>query len=128
MPDHTPARRVLVVDDEPAVRTLAEKMLKQLGYSVTPASNGKEALSLINRGYLFDLLFTDGMMQGGMNGWQLAEEARKVDQRIKVLFTSGYSASVFEHLDCEEQQNLTLISKPYRLVDLDNALSDIFAS
>lgn len=122
MPDDTPAQRILVVDDEPAVRTLAERMLKKLGYSVTPASNGKEALSLIIRGDLFDLLFTDVMMPGGMNGWQLSEEARKVDHRIKVLFTSGYSAFAFKHLDREEQKNLKIIRKPYRLVELKEAV------
>lgn len=128
MPDATLAHRILVVDDEPAVRMVVERMLKRLGYIVTPASNGKEALSLINRGDLFDLMFTDVMMPGGMNGWQLAEEVRKVNQRIKVLFTSGYSAYTFEHLDREEHENLKILRKPFRSVDLKVALSDVFAS
>lgn len=128
MPDDAPIQRILVVEDEPAVRMLVERRLKKMGYSVTSASSSKEALSLINRGDLFDLLFTDVIMPGGMNGQQLADEVRKVDQRIKVLFTSGYSAFAFEHLDREKQENLKIVRKPYRSIDLKEALSDIFAS
>lgn len=125
MSDHAPVARILVVEDQPEIRTLVEKMLKKMGYSVTAASGGLEALSIINCGDPFDLLFTDVIMPGGMNGHQLAEEVKKVDPRIRVLYTSGYAAYAFENLDVEEQENLKIIRKPYRSVDLKEALSDV---
>jgi hypothetical protein len=66
MPDDALAQRILVDEDEPAVRMLGEIVLKELGYSVTLASIGKGALSLIKRGGLFALLFTDVIVPGGV--------------------------------------------------------------
>lgn len=118
-------KRVLLVEDQPKVRAHVEKLLARLGYTVTSAEDGKEALSLMNRGLHFDLLFTDVIMPGGMNGQQLAEEVRKVDPHIKVLFTSGYPAFAFENLGFEEIENIRLLSKPYRVADLRAALAEV---
>jgi len=128
--DHQPqpGQRILVVEDQPMVRAHVEKLLSKIGYAVTTAEQGSEALSLLNLGHRFDLLFTDIIMPGGMNGQQLAEEAKKVDPRMKVLFTSGYPAFAFEHLVFEELDNLRLIRKPYRSADLYAALADLLGT
>jgi CheY-like chemotaxis protein len=118
-------QRILLVEDQPDVRAHVEKLLNRLGYVVIAASDGKEALSLMGRGQEFDLLFTDVILAGGMNGQQLAEEVRKVDARMKVLFTSGYPAFAFEHLGLDEMDNLRLLRKPYRSLDLKAALADV---
>jgi len=121
-------QRILLVEDQPDVRAHVEKLLNRLGYVVIAASDGKEALSLMGRGQEFDLLFTDVILAGGMNGQQLAEEVRKVDARMKVLFTSGYPAFAFEHLGLDEMDNLRLLRKPYRSLDLKAALADVLNS
>ncbi len=118
-------QRILLVEDQPQVRAHVEKLLTKLGYDVTVAEHGKAALSLLQRGNEFDLLFTDVIMPGGMNGQQLAEEVRKMDPRMKVLFTSGYPAFAFEHLGFDELDNIKLLRKPYRLVELKAALVDV---
>lgn len=121
-------QRILLVEDQPEVRTHVEKLLTRMGYVVTAASDGKEAISLILTGQEFDLLFTDVILPGGMNGQQLAEEVRKVDARVKVLFTSGYPAFAFEHFGLDEMDNLRLLRKPYRSIDLKAALADVFGT
>jgi signal transduction histidine kinase len=121
-------QRILLVEDQPEVMAHVEKLLTRMGYVVTAASNGKEALSLMFSGKEFDLLFTDVILPGGMNGQQLAEEVRNVDARVKVLFTSGYPAFAFEHLGLEEIDNLRLLRKPYRSADLKAVLSEMLGS
>lgn len=118
--------RILLVEDQPEVRAHVEKLLGRMGYIVTAAADGREALSLIYRGLEFDLLFTDVIMPGGLNGQQLAEEVRKIDPRTKVLFTSGYPAFAFEHLGIDDMEDVRLLGKPYRTADLKAALANVF--
>ena len=108
---------ILVVEDDPPVRELVTTQLESLGYTVLAASNGREALRMIEQGAEFDLLFTDVIMRGGMNGRQLAEEALKRRPSLKVLFTSGYPQDAIVHhgrLD----PGVVLLAKPYRKADL----------
>jgi len=108
---------ILVVEDDPPVRALVTTQLESLGYTVLAASNGREALRMIEQGAEFDLLFTDVIMRGGMNGRQLAEEALKHRPSLKVLFTSGYPQDAIVHhgrLD----PGVLLLAKPYRKSDL----------
>lgn len=121
-------QRILLVEDQPEVRAHIEKLLTRMGYVVTAASDGNQALSLICSGREFDVLFTDVILPGGINGQQLAEEVRKVDKRVKVLFTSGYPGFAFEHLGLGELDNLRLLRKPYRSIDLKAALADVLNS
>jgi PAS domain S-box-containing protein len=127
-PELKAGQRILLVEDQPEVRAHVEKLLTRMGYVVTAAADGTEALSLLSRGQEFDLLFTDVILPRGMNGQQLAEEARKIDARTKVLFTSGYPAFAFEHLGLDEMDNLKLLRKPYRSIDLKVALTDVLES
>ena len=108
---------ILVVEDDPIVRGSVTTQLKSLGYSVVTATNAAEALALIEDGAGFDLMFTDLIMPGGMNGNQLAKEAAKRRPLLKVLFTSGYTENAVVHhgrLD----PGVLLLAKPYRKSDL----------
>ncbi len=106
------AETILVVEDDEALRLYTVEILSDLGYSVLAAANGAAALEIIGRGHGIDLLFTDIVMPGGMNGRQLADEAVRKRPGLKVLFTTGYTANAIVHhgrLD----PDVELISKPF---------------
>jgi signal transduction histidine kinase len=106
------AETILVVEDDEALRLYTVEILSDLGYSVLAAANAAAALEIIGRGSDIDLLFTDIVMPGGMNGRQLADEAIRRKPKLKVLFTTGYTANAIVHhgrLD----PDVELISKPF---------------
>jgi len=84
--------KILVVEDEADVRDLANSMLEELGYRVLTAPNGFEALQILGRDTDIDLIFTDVVMPGGMNGVELAATALRQRPDLKVLYTSGYTS------------------------------------
>jgi CheY-like chemotaxis protein len=91
--------------------------LRSLGYITLDAANAAEALAIVKAGKKFDLLFTDVIMPGAMNGRQLANEVLKSKPGLKVLFTSGYTENAIIHhgrLD----SGVLLLAKPYRKSDL----------
>jgi CheY-like chemotaxis protein len=109
--------RVLVVEDDPLVRSQVSAQLKGLGYAIETAPDAVEALALLDSGAAFDLLFTDVILPRGMTGRQLADEALKRRPSLKVLYTSGYSENAVVHhgrLD----PGVLLLAKPYRKEDL----------
>jgi PAS domain S-box-containing protein len=115
---------VLVVEDDRLVREHAVALLTGLGYQVTGAENGIEALEILKRRDDFDLLFTDVVMPGGVDGRQLADAVRELRPGLKVLFTSGYAESAIVHhgrLDAGVQ----LLSKPYRRQELAAKLREV---
>ena len=85
-------------------------------------AEGASALAKLQAGEKFDLLFTDIIMPGGMNGQELAEAAVKRDPLLKVLYTSGYSADAFEHLGIDEQAQFHLLRKPYKAAELKDVV------
>jgi PAS domain S-box-containing protein len=108
---------ILVVEDDKLVRDYVLTQLHSLGYVTLDAANAAEALAIVNSGKAFDLLFTDVIMPGAMNGRQLADELRKSKPGLKVLFTSGYTENAIIHhgrLDSGVQ----LLAKPYRKSDM----------
>jgi PAS domain S-box-containing protein len=108
---------ILVVEDDPTVRQSVTLQLESLGYRSIMAANAAEALSIIDDGAAFDLLFTDLVMPGPMNGNQLAIEAAKRRSSLKVLFTSGYTEqSVVHHGRLDP--GVRLLAKPYHTADL----------
>ena len=116
-PTETGNETILVVEDDVMVRTSVTTQLLSLGYRTITAADAKEALAVIDGGASFDLLFTDVIMPGLMNGRQLAEEAVKRRPRLRVLFTSGYTEDAIIHhgrLD----PGVLLLTKPYRKGDL----------
>jgi len=108
---------VLVVEDDALVRKYVTTQIASLGYVTLEASNAAEALKIIDDGAEIDLLFTDVIMPGGMNGRQLADAAAKRRPRLKTLFTSGYTENAIMHhgrLD----PGVLLLAKPYRKGEL----------
>jgi signal transduction histidine kinase/ActR/RegA family two-component response regulator len=103
---------VLLVDDDEIVRSTVGMMLEELGYAVLEAPGGAEALAVLRRGDKIDLLFTDVVMPGPVSGRQLAEEARKIDPALPILFTSGYTENAIIH-NGRLDPSLELLSKPY---------------
>jgi nitrogen-specific signal transduction histidine kinase len=108
---------ILVVEDDKLVRDFVLTQLHSLGYVTLDAANGAEALAIAEAGHEFDLLFTDVIMPGAMNGRQLADEIQKSRPGLKVLFTSGYTENAIIHhgrLD----SGILLLAKPYRKSDM----------
>jgi PAS domain S-box-containing protein len=108
---------VLVVEDDKLVRDYVLTQLHSLGYATLDAANAAEALALVEAGNDFDLLFTDVIMPGVLNGRQLATELQKRKPGMKVLFTSGYTENAIIHhgrLD----SGVLLLAKPYRKSDM----------
>ena len=110
---------VLVVEDNPEVRELAVTAINDLGYRVLTAADGPSAMKIIRRKGQIDLLFSDVVMPGGMNGFDLIGKARGVRSGLKALVTSGY-ANV--HRPGSDRPDVPLLLKPYRRVDLAKSI------
>jgi len=108
---------VLVVDDEPALLALAEEYLLTKGYRVLLAANGKEALAILEQEADIDLLFTDVIMPGGINGYELKKRALELNPSLKVLLTSGYTGKAAE-ANGVNSLDLELLRKPYSFAEL----------
>ena len=111
----------MIVEDDALVRTSVIAQIQSLGYKTLSAANAAEALAIADGGAQFDLLFTDVIMPGKMNGRQLAEEMAKRRSPLKVLFTSGYTENAIIHhgrLD----PGVLLLAKPYRKSELARML------
>jgi PAS domain S-box-containing protein len=108
---------VLIVEDDALVRKYVVTQVASLGYATLEAANAAEALNIIDAGTAIDLLFTDVIMSGAMNGRQLVDEALKRRPALKTLFTSGYTENAIIHhgrLD----PGVLLLAKPYRKPEL----------
>ncbi len=105
--------RVLVVEDDIAVRDHAAGLLRELGYRVTEAGQAAEALQILRRDPGFDLLFTDVVMPGGMSGPQLAALAQHMKPTLRILLTSGYTEPAPPGQG-QAAGTLPLLRKPYR--------------
>ena len=113
-------RTVLVVEDEDAVRELAVNILESLGYETIEAPGGESGLAILDSTPDVSLLFSDVVLPGGMNGLELAQEARR-RPRLKVLFTSGYTD--FAGIDTDQlTAEGDFISKPFRKKELAERL------
>jgi signal transduction histidine kinase/CheY-like chemotaxis protein len=108
---------ILVVEDDHLVRTFVVSQIQSLGYITLSAVNADEALVVINSAQTIDLLFTDMIMPGSMNGRQLADEALQRRPSLKVLFTSGYTEDTVIHYG-RLDAGVLLLAKPYRKADL----------
>ncbi|SDV49161.1 histidine kinase famiy protein [Chitinasiproducens palmae] len=112
--------RVLVVDDRPEVADLSREMLEGLGYTVAVANSGDQALRHIDdvvADVLPDLLFSDVIMPGGMNGFTLAREVQRRLPGIRVLLTTGY-AGENDAVNSDAGIEFEMLKKPYRISDL----------
>lgn len=115
---------ILVVEDDPRVRRVSVRRLKQLGYIVTEAENGPAALAVLDRSDVIDLLFTDIVMAGGMTGVDLAREARRRRPGLKILFTSGYAEpSVIGQGVLASESGW--LAKPHSAVELQRKIQEL---
>jgi PAS domain S-box-containing protein len=115
---------VLVVDDNPDVRATVVSQLRSFGYRILEADSATTALETIDRGAHIDLMFTDVVMPGPMNGKELGQVARLRRPDLKVLFTSGFPGT-FLNRDSDLDVGGVLLSKPYRKDDLAKAVRDL---
>jgi len=115
---------ILVVEDEPELRELVTGMLRPMGYRILEAGNGQEALALLAREPVINLLFTDVVMPGGMHGRALAQEAKKQRPDMRVLYTSGYIQDTMVHQG-KLDEGVELLNKPYRRHDLAMKVREI---
>jgi signal transduction histidine kinase len=108
---------ILVVEDDSLVRAYVVAQIQSLGYTTLTAGDGQEALSVLRSSDPVDLLFTDVIMPGSMNGRELSIEALKLRPALKVLFTSGYTENAIGE-DGRLDPDVLLLAKPYSRADL----------
>jgi CheY-like chemotaxis protein len=118
---------VLVVEDDEDVRTYSTESLRELGYNVLEAPDARAALQVLDAHRDIDVLFTDVGLSGGMNGPQLAEEARKRNLTLKILFTTGYARNAIVH-EGRLDPGVELLTKPFTQAALSGKLRDIIDS
>lgn len=118
---------VLVVEDDPDVREFLVATLGVLGYRVFQAEDGPQALALLDESPDIDLLLTDVVLPGGMNGRQVADQVRERLPEVKVLFTSGYTENAIVHhgrLD----EDAVLLAKPCTIHTLSETVRAVLDS
>jgi CheY-like chemotaxis protein len=112
---------ILCVEDDESVRAYVVAQLQTLGYKTISAADADEALTIIDRGTAFDLLFTDVVMPGKLNGRKLADVAASRRPSLKVLFTSGFAEGTITHRGTLET-GVLLLEKPYGRLELARML------
>ena len=111
---------VLLVEDDEQVLDMAIESLEELHYKVVVAHNAREALDHLNGSERIDILFSDVVMPGGMNGAQLAAKAQRLRPGLKILLTSGYVADQIN--DHGIGLDIRVLNKPYRRDELARTL------
>jgi PAS domain S-box-containing protein len=111
------SEHILVIEDDEDLRIISTSILRKHGYQVTEAGNGEQAIIHLKGGQPFDLLFTDLILPGGMNGMEIAEKAKGIQPGIKILYTTGYAENSLDHQG-RQGPDKTLVNKPYRRKDL----------
>lgn len=109
---------ILVVDDEPEVRSSTALLLETLDYTVVEAGDGRSAIAALERNETIDLLLADVVLPGGMSGADLAEQACAKRPILKVLLTSGRPEFL-------EGSDFAVIGKPFRMAELGRKLTQI---
>ena len=117
--------RVLLVEDDDEVAALTSEMLGNLGYEVTRASTAAAALGALANGRQVDIVFSDIMMPGGMNGIELAREIRRRRAELPILLASGYTEAAAREANAE---GIRILAKPYRIDELSAALLAVTAT
>lgn len=111
---------ILVVEDDPRVRQLTLTRLDNLGYRTVAVANGPAALKALRSNGQIDLILSDVVMPGGMNGFEVADQALVINPALKVLLATGYASG-----GQPTQQPYRILHKPYRLHDLAKALREL---
>jgi PAS domain S-box-containing protein len=118
---------VLIAEDDAFVRDHAVATLEGLGYHVIACIDGREAIKRLQEGVAADMLFTDIVMPGGINGFDLADRARQIRPSLKVLLTSGYAVdSLGSRRDL--LKGVAILHKPYHKAELAVRIREILDS
>lgn len=117
---------ILCVEDDEIVREFVAQRLQALGYKTIISASPAEALAVIRGGTPIDLVFTDILMPGSMDGWQLADAIRQIRPHMKILYTTGYSNVSSERMG--SVAGIHLLEKPYRLSRLAQMIRQAIAA
>ena len=115
---------ILVVEDDDEVRSAVISMLHDLGYRTAEAANGEAALDILRQENSIDLMFTDVVMPGELQGRQVAQEALLIRPDLRIVFTSGYTENSIIH-NGRLDDGVQLLSKPYRKEDLARKFREV---
>lgn len=118
--------KILVVEDQEAVRAVACGFLADFGYDIVEAEDGFQALAKLQEDPEIDLMFSDIVMPGGMNGFDLAQAASGMRPDLKIVHTSGYPKGAMVHQDEPRFKQGFIIMKPYRRDELQKTIRDAF--
>jgi signal transduction histidine kinase/ActR/RegA family two-component response regulator len=121
----SPNRQVLLVEDDEHVAGMVGDMLRQLGFSVVRTTNAAEAVTALDKTPEIDLVFTDIVMPGDMDGVRLAQHLKIYHPNLPVLLTSGHPGAAAKVVEAE---GLKVLAKPYRLEELRNAVAGALKS
>ncbi|VAW69184.1 Sensory box histidine kinase/response regulator [hydrothermal vent metagenome] len=113
----TGTESILIVDDEADLLQLADQYLSDLGYHIYTAENARQAILILAAEKNIHLLFSDIVMPGGINGYELAQQATELCENIKVLLTSGFTSKTITNSGLTHFAS-NILSKPYRKADL----------
>jgi signal transduction histidine kinase len=114
------SERILVVEDNEDLLEVTSAMLTNFGYRALCARSGTEAIRILDSGEEFEILFSDIVLAGGLNGVELAREARRRNSEIKILLTTGYADHVLTRHDAVDE--FPIIQKPFRFAELAQCL------
>ncbi len=118
------AERILLVEDDAAVRRLVEEQLLTLGYRVTTASDGRSALNVLGAGLPLDLMLTDLVMPNGIDGLTLSQEARRLRPGLKIVLATG----IADHASLTDRRpdpSIRILPKPFRGRQLARLLREL---
>jgi CheY-like chemotaxis protein len=107
---------ILVVEDNPDVKNVAVALLEELNYRTQAVDNARAALDLLGAGMPVDLVFSDVVLPGELDGLALARAIKERHPRVPVLLTSGYSKAL------SGRHDLPILRKPYRISALAQAI------
>ena len=123
-PSRVPAKRILLAEDDEAMRGFLERALAKAGYEVVAFGNGRDAHERLQE-EPFTLLLTDIVMPQ-MDGIELARRAAELDPQIKIMFITGFAA-VTLNTNSKAPKNARVLSKPFHLKDLVNEIDRLLA-
>jgi CheY-like chemotaxis protein len=125
-PTNDARETVLVVEDNVKLREIVVKQLSALGFQVIEAENAQRALEIIAAHGSIDLLFTDVVLPGEMDGWALARKVMASSPHPKILFTSGFPGARLAEMQ-DLGASVRLLSKPYRKDELNRTVREVLA-
>jgi len=120
-------QRILVVEDDSTLRFLVGKVLTRLGYHIVEAESGASAIEILKKDSAFDLIFTDIVMPGVVNGVQLARKAKRLHPETRILFTSGYARDVLPK-ERQAPRDIPMLHKPFRMIDLAQKVQEVLSN